>query len=382
MGAMKKYEFAAEELRRKISDSYKPGDLFPPASLLAKNMGVSLCTLRRAMDILVDEGLLNRGQGKRTTLAQPPDARPAQTRKKSVLLLTFDEGTYIREEFVGIQRELYDRGYLTSLCVSACLTEPDAVPRVREILLAHRDIDGLICGPVYGRFNQVAPALEELAYPCVVVSTTTHIPANYVTVNVGAGAYEALRHLDQIGCGTIRFFGFKGYGNPLERIAGVESFRAEFRPRESLDNLIVPAIGTLGSGYEAAMKEFSAGRVPDGILAHNDLCAIGILLAARKCGIRVPEDLALAGCDDIADASKASPPLTTVQQPKEQVAREAVRILHEAITFSKATVQRQILLQPRLVLRESTLNYAVAHNTAHEAGLSVASGSALKSAAD
>ncbi len=380
MGAVKKYEYAAQELRRKIGASYKPGDLFPPESLLARDLGVSVCTLRKAMEILVAEGLLIRGQGKRTTLAQPPAAQPAQARKKSVLLLPFDEGTFFHEELVKIQVELYDHGYLTSLCSSARLYDPNVVSQVRQIVQAHGDVEGLICGPLYGWYNKVAPAFEELPYPFVAIGTTTPIPTSYVAVNLASGAYEALRHLDQIGCRTIRFFGFRGHGNPFERFAGVEHFQAEFRKEESVETLTVPAFGTVASGFESAMREFTAGRVPDGILAHNDLCAIGIMLAARKLGIQIPEDIAVAGCDDIADAAKSSPPLTTVQQPKEQVAREAVRILHDAITRPETAVRNQILLQPRLVLRDSTLNYALTHNKAEPAGAAAASAPALKPA--
>jgi len=108
-------------------------------------------------------------------------------------------------------------------------------------------------------------------------------------------------------------------------------------------------------------KRFAAGDAPNGIVAHNDLCAIGVIAAAKNCGIRVPDDLAIIGADDITDAAAAVPSLTTVSPPKRDLGREVARIIKEAIENPGEKTRTQVLLHPSRVLRESTYGFKRNH---------------------
>lgn len=91
---------------------------------------------------------------------------------------------------------------------------------------------------------------------------------------------------------------------------------------------------------------------PDGIFAGNDLVALGLLNAFTRAGIRVPEDIAIVGYDDIALARSAHVPLTSVRQPREEIGAAAVRIIEEERLEGRD--QRHLRLHPELVVRSSS----------------------------
>ena len=95
------------------------------------------------------------------------------------------------------------------------------------------------------------------------------------------------------------------------------------------------------------------GRAPGRDLAANDLVALGILQELVLAGVRVPDDIAIVGYDDIDFAATAIVPLTSVAQPRKQIAREAIRLLiAEEASEGEHQHERQ-LLKPELVVRAS-----------------------------
>jgi LacI family transcriptional regulator len=92
---------------------------------------------------------------------------------------------------------------------------------------------------------------------------------------------------------------------------------------------------------------------PDGIFAGNDLVALGLLNAFTRARIRVPEDIAIVGYDDIALARSAHVPLTSVRQPREEMGAAAVRIIEEERLDAKE--ERHLRLHPELVIRSSSI---------------------------
>jgi LacI family transcriptional regulator len=93
---------------------------------------------------------------------------------------------------------------------------------------------------------------------------------------------------------------------------------------------------------------------PDAIVAANDLIAIGVLDVTRARGLRVPEDVALTGYDDIDAASLVSPPLTTIANPAREIGRACARLLLERLDGDVTEVTRAVALSNRLVVRDST----------------------------
>lgn len=110
---------------------------------------------------------------------------------------------------------------------------------------------------------------------------------------------------------------------------------------------------SIESGAIAAERLFTEKRRPTALFCFNDEMAIGVLSAARRHGLRVPDDLSLVGFDDIRFAQYADPPLTTVLQPMREIGEGAVRLLLEIIRGEKLT-PISVTLPHSLVVRAST----------------------------
>lgn len=355
---VKKYEFVAQELRERITKDYGPGHLFPPEVEWAEILGVSVTTVRRGMAMLVKDGLLVRSRGKGTVVlghdlghnGGSGAGRPAQ---KRVLLLPLDPQPFFHELVVAIQQELFLSNHATILhnMTSGKLNE-----QVANAMDLHEP-DGVICGPFYSLNDKIPECLAEAPCPVALVKVSWPAPFNYVAVDLASGVYQSAMHLHDIGCRTIRYLGMTRSTSHWSKVNGMKRYLSEVLHVTAFDEFILPAHGTVKGGYEAACREFGAGRATDGIIAHNDLCALGIMMAAKEFGVSIPGDMALVGIDDIACASQTVPPLTTVAQPKQQIASEVVRILTEASSESGGHVRRQVLLQPAMTLRASTMEF-------------------------
>ena len=355
---MAKYHFIRDALRKQIDRDYAPGLPFPSQADLAEGYGVSLVTMRRALQGLVDEGLLIRSQGKRTIVAAPPPSVAPEVGggRRTILVLRIGASPSFDEEVILVQQRLCRLGYV---CAVACLDLWDeARPPARQMaeILDGVEPVGVVCGAVAHEFDVISSLLSEVACPIVYAQPYRPVPASYVTVDMSVAAYEGLRHLRHIGCREIRYFAppSKAGDWPWDRAAGVARYLADFEPGLSMDEFVVPTGYTMESGHRVASREFDAGRVPDGVLAGNDVLALGIMMAARERNIRIPDDLAVVGGDDIRDARTFAPPLTTVAQPRDQSARELVRILHAALSEPAPPTRREVLLAPTLMARDST----------------------------
>jgi LacI family transcriptional regulator len=97
-----------------------------------------------------------------------------------------------------------------------------------------------------------------------------------------------------------------------------------------------------------------ADRRPDAIFAGNDLVALGVLQALTLAGVRVPDDIAIIGYDDIDFASSAAIPLSSVRQPADVMGRTAARLLLDVIADPEASEVQHVTLEPQLVVRRST----------------------------
>ena len=107
----------------------------------------------------------------------------------------------------------------------------------------------------------------------------------------------------------------------------------------------------------AAAEQFVAlpkRRRPDAVFAANDLVALGVLQALTLAGVRVPDDVAIIGYDDIDFAASAAIPLSSIRQPAHEMGAAAARILLEVIADPLGARPRHTTFQPELVARQST----------------------------
>ena len=222
-------------------------------------------------------------------------------------------------------------------------------------LMADRRVDGMIVASSQlseesWRWLATAPV------PVVVVNgEPANVPINVVTSDNAGGARLAAGHLLGLGHRKIAYIrGQEGFTADLPRFEG---FRAACREAgiPAADLVEIRGDG-LFEGGERAMTELLAIR-PDitAVAAHNDVTAIGAMRALRAARRRVPQEISVIGCDDIAAASWVVPALTTVEQQKAVMGRMAVQRLMDLLDDPESLVPRETVLLPMLLrVREST----------------------------
>jgi DNA-binding LacI/PurR family transcriptional regulator len=106
-------------------------------------------------------------------------------------------------------------------------------------------------------------------------------------------------------------------------------------------------------GYLATEHLLTLANPPTAIVCVNDLTAIGAMHASHQYGLKVGRDIAIAGFDGISDAAHTQPPLTTLDQPVYDIARQLISMLLSLIN-GQPLKERQVKIQPKLLIREST----------------------------
>jgi LacI family transcriptional regulator len=105
------------------------------------------------------------------------------------------------------------------------------------------------------------------------------------------------------------------------------------------------------SGYEAMNRMIKAGNLPRAIFAASDQLAIGAMRALKEHGLRIPQDIAIIGCDDIEACNYTTPALSTIRQNKEKIGRLAASLLYDLI--HNTSVTSSVVVEPELVVRQS-----------------------------
>ena len=157
----------------------------------------------------------------------------------------------------------------------------------------------------------------------------------------------AVQHL--LALGRTRIFHISGPTGNLEaevRRAGY----AEALGEAGLHPQVLDGDFTQAAGYRAVMRMLDGGERPDAIFAGNDMMAVGALLALQEAGVACPEDVAVVGFDDVADAADYRPPLTTLRQDFDGLGRAAIASLVARIEGGAVA---PVLLSPELVIRAS-----------------------------
>lgn len=147
--------------------------------------------------------------------------------------------------------------------------------------------------------------------------------------NLGGGR-QAVEHLVRIGRRRIAFLGVADAPEALLRQEGYLAGLAE-AGLPVVAELIVPASSTADTAHEAARRLMTAGVAFDAIFAVSDVIALAAIRTLTAAGLRVPEDVAVIGYDDIALARQSAPALTTIRQDLQEGARQMVDLLFRRI---------------------------------------------------
>ncbi len=175
--------------------------------------------------------------------------------------------------------------------------------------------------------------------------------ASYIDIHNERAAEQVVDHLLSIGRTRIgHIAGRQGGTSAAERLTGYH--RAMARAGLPTDGLVYRGDYLRRSGTDGAVALLETGV--DAIFAASDSMALGALDELRRRGVRVPQEVAVAGFDDVAEAPTAGPPLTTMRQDERLLGKEAARTLFRLLS-DRHTVPQRVILPTELLIRGSTV---------------------------
>lgn len=268
------------------------------------------------------------------------------------LVLTDINNPVLTHTAQSIELALAARGYGTLFATS----NNNLGEEIRAIeMVRSRQVDGILIYPSGHRQLEHLRMLRRANYPIVLLVGDPDAGIDAVGMDERRGAYKATRHLIDVGHRRIAIIdGANPQGN-REKREGYQQALAEagipIDPALTLD----PRGQSVDRGYWALDGAMSGKQRPTAVFAANDSLALGALRWCLKHQVRVPEDLAIVGMDNIEFGEYAGVPLSSVDYAVETVTRMAVDRLMRLIAAGDQLPEPRITqIDPDLVIREST----------------------------
>jgi LacI family transcriptional regulator len=191
--------------------------------------------------------------------------------------------------------------------------------------------------------------LLDLDKPIVMLGRSERLPNSSVGTDSHLAAYMLTRHLLSLGHRRIAYLGFPKSRWNDERLAGIEDCLREQGLSSQVHEAPAPSAA---AGEDACSAIMLAPNPPEAVVCYNDLMALGFIKELRALGFRLPQDVSVAGFDNVPYGEYASPSLTTVDLQSEKMGEFAMtRLINE---LGGNAERGYSMLEPRLVIREST----------------------------
>jgi LacI family transcriptional regulator len=321
---------------------------------VAERAGVSRQTVSRAIN---DKGEISPETRERVLavareLGYWPNtlARGLRTRHTQTIGLVVPDiaNPFFAEVARGASEVAHGEGY--SVLLSNTDEQPERELQALRTLASHQ-VDGLLL--VSSRLDD--DALAEAAQrwrPTVLVNRRCRHATGVASVIVddAAAAMEAVRYLVAQGRRSVTFLsGTEGSRSAALRREGFARAAQEAGLADARAILCAP---TFEGGLGAALEALRGEPGPAALLGYNDLVALGALEACRRLGLRVPEQVAVMGWDDLLFTAYVWPALTTMRQPKAELGARAMRLLLGLIREPEAVASSE-QMRAELVVRSS-----------------------------
>ena len=256
--------------------------------------------------------------------------------------------------FISVVHGMEEVAYENHMSTLLCNTGEDLNrQQINLNVMQAENVAGLILAPCPLTQASALNSVRQSGLPLVVLDRTIEgLDADIVQVDNIRGAYTAVKHLIDLGHQRIAtIVGLPSLSTGRERLRGYQDALKD--AGISVD----PALVKRGdsqkeTGYILARELMLSDEPPTALFVGNSLMTLGALQAMRELNVRVPQDLALVGFDDMPWSSELCPPLTAISQPTYELGREAVDLLLRRLAEPNALF-RTVILQTHLVVRES-----------------------------
>ncbi len=325
---------------------------------IAARAGVSVMTVSKALRDGVDVSPITKARIRLLAeqMGYLPDSsaqglRNRRTKLFGVVVSSLANPIFIRI-MLAFQERAFELGY--DLLGAYSLNQPEREEACIRRLLSRR-VDGLFVSPVYRLAREVSIYKELLArrIPTVLLGHTTEFCQGFVNVESddAQAGYEVTRHLLELGHRRIAFLA----GPPAtpwsqERFQGYQRALRE-RGLEADDKLVFQGGRTVEDGRKAGAQILSEGLRATAVQAINDLVAVGCAEVFLARGLRIPQDISLAGFGNTMISEHFKVPLTSVNQPKHRLGCAAMDCMLRILNRQPVESRR---LSAELVIRDSS----------------------------
>lgn len=289
-----------------------------------------------------------------------PSARSLASKRSYLIGLLYDDpslydnpsSNYIINIQQGALRVCESESY--DLLIHPCNYTDENLGREILSLINHSRVDGLILSPPLSDMKSIVETIKKTGTPLVRISPGDKMDSRLaVSTNDREICAEMTEYLASLGHTRIAFI----TGNPDHKALAKRYLGYQDGLKNAglnlLKGLVKGGDNSFGSGEDCARKLLKSKNPPTAIFAANDDMATGVLRVAHQMGIKMTDELSVAGFDDIPLAQQIYPALTTIRQPVRSMAERAVEILMDQVR-SRPLKEKQQTIEAELRIREST----------------------------
>jgi len=350
------YRQVADDIRSRIKlGELVVGDLIGSQQELTKIYNVSPITVKKAVTELIRDGVLFSRVGKGTYVASPRKVVDYSKTRTIGFVLRDLNSPFFSRILHSVERTISDNKY--NLLLANSTNQPEIEDnQIRHFL--NMGVSGIVIASMSHLYS-ATPLIRQLSeenYPVVVVSYINDDDVCFIGTDHEKGGYFATEHL--IKCGYKRIGYINGEeGNLVGElrktgyIKALEDYNIQHFENDIYRLQHRGETYDYESGYEIGKQFITQANRAEALFIYNDLVALGFQRAVLDHGLKVPEDVAIVGFDDIKRGITAPVPLTTIHQPTDEIGRLAVITLIEKINGQPVKIRQ--ILKPSLVIRDS-----------------------------
>ena len=319
---------------------------------VARHAGVSVASVSRVLAGLpgVSKATRDKVMASVAALDYRPDlaARRLRSRRTDTLGLIVSD---IRNPFfMEVSRAVEDVAYANRLRVMLCNADEDPEKESFYLeMMRDENVAGVILSPTLARLANHKPS--EYPFPVVLVDRcTSNVDADAVVLDNLDASLRLTRHLIDNGHRRIAFFYGASSATGQQRLDGYLAALGG----AGLTPASLPLKPTVEEARATARSFLEKQRpLPDAIVASSGLILLGLVEALRDAGLRYPDDIALAGFDDMPWTRLVSPAISVIAQPTYEMGRAAIELLLARIAQPEQVVRR-VMLRGELIVRGSS----------------------------
>lgn len=327
---------------------------------IAKKLGMSIISISKALRGHPDIPKKTAELIKKTALelGYTPNlmARSLASRKTNTIGVVIPQIAH--HFFSSIMDNMYNYARTNNYSIFLTVSQENAeMQKIQiETLLSMR-VDGIIISITQDTTNfEIFEIVKKRQVPLVFMDRIPDIKdCNTVTVDDKGGAYKAIDHAIKLGYRNIAHFaGHPNINIGKERILGFKQAMSD-HGIEINNDWIVEGDFDDKSGYDSFMKLYNEKNLPDLILAVTYPVAIGIYIAAREVGMKIPDDIDVICFGNSHVQELLSPPLSCIDQPPYELAKKSMDLLIENISNNEDVDYKHIVIDTELILRSTCI---------------------------